>query len=200
MAKPKADRKAKGGKPKAAPKPRAKKVKAESTGAQKAEKRDAKGQFTDGNPGGPGRNTIYTAEIGQKIAEFLAQGMTVNDIDRMEGFPAGSTIRLWALNAEHPFYALYTRGREIGYHKMADDCQDIIDDGRNDWMARQMAGAAEDDPARVAYQLNGEHVNRSRLRFEGRKWLLAKALPKIYGDKVALTDADGGKLVIEFAA
>jgi Bacteriophage Sf6, terminase small subunit-like len=34
--------------------------------------------------------------------------------------------------------------------------------------------------------LDAEHVQRSRLRVEARKWLLSKALPKVYGDKLDL--------------
>lgn len=189
-------------KPKAKAKPaKNPRTKAESTGTQetKTDKRTDKGTFAPGHDGGPGRPTLYSDELGQKIAELLADGLTVNEIERMDGMPHGRTIRGWALHADHPFFPLYSRGRELGYMKMADDMTDIMDDGRNDWMARQMASAGDDEPTKVAWQINGEHVSRSRLRFEGRKWLLSKALPKIYGDKVALTDAEGGKLVIEFA-
>jgi hypothetical protein len=196
MAAPKADRKATSAKPKT----KRKTTSAKSKAKTKTEGRTAKGTFAKGEyEGGPGRNTIYTDELGERIAELLADGLTVNEIERMEGMPSGRSIRTWGLRAEHPFYPLYTRGREIGYHKMADDCVDIMDDGRNDWMARQQANEPDDEPSKTAWQFNGEHVSRSRLRFEGRKWLLAKALPKIYGDKLALTDPDGGALTVRFA-
>ena len=172
MAKPKADRKAKGSEPQT--------------------ERDDKGQFVNGNEGGPGRNTIYTDEIGDTIEARLASGETLIAIWRDEGMPGEGTVRGWALNPQHPFYAKYTRGRELGYMRMADELIDILDDGQNDWMERH----GQDD---AGWAANGEHISRSRLRFEGRKWLLSKALPKIYGDKVALTDAEGGKLVIEFS-
>lgn len=179
MAKPKADRKAKGSEPQT--------------------DRNDKGQFTEAYEGGPGRNTIYTDEIGDTIEARLAGGETLIAICRDEGMPDERTVRGWALKPQHPFYPKYTRGRELGYMRMADELIHIMDDGQNDWMARQIAEMAEDDPRRIAWQLNGEHVARSRLRIDGRKWLLSKALPKIYGDKVALTDAEGGKLVIEFS-
>jgi hypothetical protein len=181
-------------KPKAAPK-RKTRTKAESTGATKIEKRDAKGQFAEGHAGGPGRDTVYTDELGAKIAALLAEGLTVNEIEAMEGMPSGRTIRTWALNLEHPFSPMYTRGREIGYMKMADDLTSIMDDGRNDWMERHNS-----EGEATGWQVNGEHVQRSRLRVEGRKWLLSKALPKIYGDKLALTDADGGVLKVQMVA
>jgi hypothetical protein len=55
------------------------------------------------------------------------------------------------------FSGHYARAREIGYQGMADDLTEIAD--------------AYGDPA------------RDRLRVDTRKWLLSKALPKIYGDK-----------------
>ncbi len=73
---------------------------------------------------------------------------------------------------------------------MADETVEISDDGRNDWMERQ----SEEDKER--YVLNGEHVQRSRLRVDTRKWLLSKALPKMFGDKITqeLTGKDGGPI------
>jgi hypothetical protein len=69
---------------------------------------------------------------------------------------------------------------------MADELIDIADDGRNDWMARP-------GNATIGYELNGEHVQRSRLRSDTRKWLLSKCLPKVYGDKInADVSVDGG--------
>jgi hypothetical protein len=60
---------------------------------------------------------------------------------------------------------------------MADELLEIADDGSNDWMIRQHG-------ADQSYAPNGEHIQRSRLRLDTRKWLLLKALPKIYGDKL----------------
>ena len=43
-----------------------------------------------------------------------------------------------------------------------------------------------------------EHINRSRLRVDARKWYLAKLAPKRYGDKaeMAVTGHDGGPLFV----
>lgn len=113
-----------------------------------------------------GRPTAYTPELGDTICALLAEGMSLNAICRREDIPvAESTVRNWALNAEHPFSAQYARAREVGYHKMADDALDIAD-------------ATETEPGEVA---------RDRLRVETRKWILSKALPKVYGEKLELS-------------
>lgn len=122
----------------------------------------------DGSDTKMGRPTAYTPELGEAICALLAEGNTLNAICSRDDIPvAESTVRSWAINAEHPFSANYARAREVGYHKMADDIIDIAD-------------ASETDPGQVA---------RDRLRVETRKWKLSKALPKIYGDKLELNGA-----------
>jgi hypothetical protein len=83
----------------------------------------------------------------------------------------------FALDDNEGFAEKYSRAREIGYHSMADELLEIADDGSNDWMVRQHAGDQ-------SYAANGEHIQRSSLRLDTCKWLLSKALPKIYGDKL----------------
>ena len=55
---------------------------------------------------------------------------------------------------------------------------DIADDACNDWMER-----LGEDGQPIGYQLNGDHIQRSRLRIETRKWLATKLQPKKYGDR-----------------
>src|SRR3990172_7086066 len=54
---------------------------------------------------------------------------------------------------------------------------DISDDGTNDWMA-------SNDPENPGYRVNGEHIARSRLRVDTRKWIASKLKPKKYGEKL----------------
>ena len=136
-----------------------------------------------------GRPTEYTAEIATEICRLLAEGQTLREVCRAEGMPPESTVRLWALDDREGFAAHYARARELGYQAMADELLEVADDGKNDWMERQ-----NDDGS--FYQVNGEHIQRSRLRVDTRKWLLSKALPKVYGDKIVQehTGKDGGEI------
>jgi hypothetical protein len=72
------------------------------------------------------------------------------------------------------------RARESGYHKMADELLEIADDASNDFMERK----GKDGEAVMV--VDHDHIARSRLRVDTRKWLLSKALPKVYGDKLEL--------------
>lgn len=132
--------------------------------------------MADGN-GKRGRPSSYTEKLGQEICMRLASGESLRSICRDEHMPDERRVREWALNLQHPFSPQYARAREIAYHSMADELFEIADDGSNDWMERN----DKDNPG---YEANGEHMQRSRLRVDTRKWMLSRMLPKLYGDKV----------------
>ncbi len=125
-----------------------------------------------------GRPTVYSPELAKCICDLLATGYTLNEVCRQPDMPDDRTVREWATDPRHPFSPLYTRAREIGYHKMADDLLEIVDNSANDWMRR----AREDGVVETV--LDREHILRTEMRFKARQWLLSKALPKIYGDRL----------------
>jgi hypothetical protein len=122
-----------------------------------------------------GRPSIFSEELAARICERLAAGETLRAICRDDGMPAPSTVIGWTY-ADEAFSEQYAKARQHGYQFMADELLEIADDGSNDWMERQ-------DGENAGYQFNGEHFQRSRLRVDTRKWLLSKALPKVYGDR-----------------
>ena len=136
-----------------------------------------------------GRPTVYTPEIAQEICEKLAEGQTLREVCRADHLPDERTVRRWALGNVNGFSPQYAEAREIGYHVMADELLEIADNGTNDWMERN----GQDSEG---WQANGEHVQRSRLRLDTRKWMLSKVLPKIYGDKVIHGgEGEGGEIL-----
>lgn len=140
-----------------------------------------------------GRPSLYTGDLALEICKRLSEGRTLRDVCRDGDMPQESTVRHWATEDREGFFAQYAKAREVGYQAMADETLEICDDGSNDWLERQ------DDDDKRTYVLNGEHVQRSRLRVDTRKWLLSKALPKIYGDKVTQehTGPNGGPVQLQ---
>ena len=120
----------------------------------------------------------YSEELAEKICGRLAMGESLRSICRSAGMPGESAVRLWATHPDHPFAAQYARAREIGYHRMADELLEIADDATHDYRER----AKEDGPGQIL--VDHDHIARSRLRVEARKWILSKMLPKVYGDKL----------------
>lgn len=124
-----------------------------------------------------GRPCTYSGDVATEILRRLAAGETLKGICRDEGMPPESTVREWALDDREGFAARYARARELGAYAMADELLEISDDGRNDWVEREAGGKL----------LDHEHVQRSKLRADTRKWLLSKQLPKVFGDKLDVT-------------
>lgn len=119
-----------------------------------------------------GRPSLFTPELAEQICERLADGESLRAICRDEQMPNERTVRRWALDNEE-FSPQYARAREIGYLGMADDLIEIADESGGD--------SYTDDDGNE--RTNHEAVARSRLRVDTRKWVLSKALPKIYGDR-----------------
>lgn len=118
----------------------------------------------------------YTQLIADEICRRLAEGESLRSICRDEEMPGRSEVFRWLADNE-AFRDQYARAKEFGIEALADDIQEISDDARNDWMERH---GQEDS----GWQANGEHIQRSRLRVDSRKWLLSKLAPKKYGDKL----------------
>lgn len=135
---------------------------------------------------GRGRPSKFTKQLASEICKRIASGRTLRDVCRDKDIPVDeATVREWALDNKGAaadgsggFSPQYARAREIGYQNMADELLDIADDGTNDFQPDGEDGEEK---------FNGEHVQRSRLRVDTRKWLLSKALPKVFGDKVQLS-------------
>ena len=129
-----------------------------------------------------GRPTKYTKALGDRICERLASGESLNRICKDDGMPDKSNVFRWLLSDADVYKGFrdnYAKAREIQYQNMADELIDIADDGSNDWMEK------ENKDGETYYALNGEAVQRSRLRVDTRKWFMSKVLPK-FADKQIL--------------
>jgi hypothetical protein len=131
---------------------------------------------------------LYTRELADEICERLAEGESLKEICRSPHMPSSTAVRKWALEDRDGFSSRYARARDLQLESWSDDIVEISDDGANDWMERNQ-------PDNPGWQLNGEHVQRSRLRSDNRKWLLSKLKPEKYGDRTAITGANGKDLI-----
>ena len=138
-----------------------------------------------------GRPSTYNPDIAHQMCEQLSEGIPLREICRQEGFPAWRTVYDW-MAKDPDLAAAIAHARDVGYDKMAEECLDIADDASNDWMER-----LNDKGVPVGWQINGEHVQRSKLRIETRLKLLAKFNPKKYGDRVTHAGDDENPVVVE---
>ena len=145
-----------------------------------------------------GRPSKYSPEIAQQMCEMLSEGIPLREICRMDGFPAWQTVYDWMYRDDAlgddgvGLSRAIARAREIGYDNMAEECISIADDASNDWMER-----LDKDGRSVGWMLNGDHVQRSKLRIETRLKLLAKFNPKKYGEKVQVGGDPDSPLTVD---
>lgn len=128
-----------------------------------------------------GRPTLYSDELGDIICEQIANAVSLSTICKADDMPAERTVYKWRREID-VFMHNYARAREDQGDKLAEDILSIADDGTNDYMddLGEEAGAA--------YKLNGEHLQRSKLRIDSRKWLASK-FNRAFSDRV-ITEID----------
>lgn len=127
----------------------------------------------------PGRPSKFTPELADEIVMRISQGIPLREICRDEHIPSWMSVYRW-MDADKEFSLRIAHARELGEEAIAQECLEIADDAKNDWMEKIGRDGTE------LYQLNGEHVQRSKLRIETRLKLLAKWNPRKWGEKVDL--------------
>jgi len=120
-----------------------------------------------------GRPSLYSETLAQKICHRLSDGESLRSICKDEDMPTAKTVVGWALDQKHPFCEQYAIARRIQAELMIDEIRSIADDSTQDYVLGPKG-----------LQPDTEHINRSRLRVDTRKWIACKVLPKIYGDKL----------------
>lgn len=125
-----------------------------------------------------GRPTKYTPQMAERICELVATtdlGYTRLS-DKYDDLPDRITVNIW--RRKYPeFRAMYAQAKAEQIESIIEELLDIADNASNDYMEYY-----DKKTGCVSWQLNGEHIQRSRVRIDTRKWLAAKLVPRIYGD------------------
>lgn len=110
----------------------------------------------------------WTEEIEQEIFRRISSGETVMHIcgnDRDSFLPSETTFYA-RLAADKDFAEEYIRAREAQAHHETDEIKLIADEA------------------------TPENYNVARLKIDARKWRASKMAPKVYGDRLDLTNSD----------
>ncbi len=133
----------------------------------------------------PGRPSKFSAALTKQICRRIAEGESLRAVCRDNAMPDKTTVLRW-LSEHEEFRTQYARAREMQADHLADEILEIADDGTNDWAERAAKGGE------TTTVVDHEHIQRSKLRVDTRKWLMARMAPKKYGDKLDL----GGTLTV----
>lgn len=134
-----------------------------------------------------GRPSTYTKEIADRVCNELSEGASLVAICSVADMPHPSTIYDW-LKANPDFADRYTSAREAQAEFMAAEIIEISDDGSRDYKPGPEGQYVPDQ----------DHIQRSKLRVESRKWIAAKLKPKVYGDRQQI-DLTGSLVISEMS-
>ncbi|WIM09064.1 terminase small subunit protein [Enhydrobacter sp.] len=135
------------------------------------------------------RPTQFTSAIAKAIGARLAAGETLRAICRDPAMPREAVVRGWA--AQRPAFAgELRRARELGYATLADELLEIAD--------AVLAGGSGNDKGRG--RPGTDAVQCARLRIETRKWLLARALPGLWGERPDAGEKAAGERPLSYEA
>lgn len=124
-----------------------------------------------------GRPSDYSQELADKLCALLAEGMSMHRACEPDDMPDKRTVFRW-LRTKEEFCHQYEEAKAEAADFLAEEMIEIADDGTNDYITKKNNDGSE-------YEVvNSEHIQRSRLRIDARKWIASKLKPKKYGDKV----------------
>jgi len=136
--------------------------------------------------------TPFNQETFDEICEQIADGKSLREICQAENMPNKSSVFRWL--AKYPVLCdQYARAREAQADAIVDEILSIADDASTDFMERQTDAGA-------SWAVNGEHIQRSRVRIDARKWLAGKLRPKVYGEKLDLNHTGAVNVTLEIDA
>lgn len=129
----------------------------------------------------------YSQEMVDKICGRLMEGESLRKICRDDAMPQKTTILKWL--REHPdFQKQYAMAREIQADTLADELLDIADNTEVGEVVETRADGKE-------IVRREDMLGHRRLKYDARRWYIAKIHPTKYGDK---TDVNiSGKLSLE---
>lgn len=128
-------------------------------------------------PDGPGRPSEYTEENVTAVLMHIATGNSVNSLKDEPDLVSPRTVYRWLFEHEE-FRQKYLAAQQIRAFALSEEIFDIADDGQNDWMEK-----VDKEGENIGWMLNGENVQRSRLRAQVRQWHMERINAKIFGDK-----------------
>jgi transposase-like protein len=122
-----------------------------------------------------GRPSVFSEKLADEICRLIAEGVSLSDVCRREGMPVRQTVHDWVINNRDGFGDRYARARELQADRFAEELLEIADDTSHDVVERN-----------GELVVDHEHIQRSKLRVDTRKWLMARMAPRKWGDKVVL--------------
>ncbi len=126
-----------------------------------------------------GRPRLISEALTREICTRIMLQQTLKEICADPNMPSQRTIVYWLADPRNAdFREQYYYARRVQAELYVDEIFEIADDTSKDYKKVYNSKTEEYDEVP-----NNEHIQRSRVRIDTRKWYASKMVPKIYGDK-----------------
>ena len=116
---------------------------------------------------------MFKQDVADSVCALLSEGKSLREAAKSSGTTFQSVLR-W-VDANASFSEQYAHARQLGYLHLADEIITIADTPQMGVKSTLKATGME--------ITEGDMIEHRRLQVDARKWMLAKMLPKVYGDK-----------------
>lgn len=137
-----------------------------------------------------GVKSTYTDALARKICLRIMEGESLTKICDNPRMPNKATVIKWLAEPKFDkFREMYYYARRVYAELLMDEIIDIADDATDDWIP------TKDKKGNInGWRPDTECLQRSRLRIDTRKYLAAKLIPRIYGEKLEVEHGVTGDL------
>jgi hypothetical protein len=141
-------------------------------------------------PAHGGAGSTYNDGIARKICAQILDGKSLNSICLNPRYPGINAVKKWLIDPRfEAFREMYYYARRGAAELLMDEVIEIADDSANDWIETfDKKGNSN------GFKPDNEAIQRSRLKIDTRKWLAAKLIPRIYGEKLEVEHGVTGDL------
>lgn len=119
----------------------------------------------------------------ESIFELIENGKSLRKALLEKGI-SSKTFYVW-IEEDESKVKQYARATELRAEALLDEMFDIVDDTSNDIDQFEITEGI------MSERVNHENIQRSRLRYDARKWLVSKLNPKKYSDKIQQEHSGG---------
>lgn len=120
-----------------------------------------------------GQDYLSTEEFAEYCCHII-DGLTTRQVAQKLGKNRTSVLQWINLHASPEQVDQYARALEMSAELMVEDGLEIVDESSGDYRL-------DKDGNEV---LNSEHIQRSKVRADYRKWIASKRKPKKFGDRI----------------
>jgi hypothetical protein len=124
----------------------------------------------------------YTAELGEALAELVAEGAVLRDIASLEGMPKLHVMLRWIGEAGHPFAALYAAAKLVRVPALEElSLETALKPNIQVLKTRRQVLDKFNGVVTLKEEREVDNVQRSELVMKAIGWTLGHTMPKKHG-------------------